>query len=101
MSVPYEAEGPVTSHLHSTSTTYVTSNGVAKATAPRVTDGLEGDDTLMPPIERARKREGLGVGGGGVVQCCEHEGGIKPLEYIESLMVPGWRKKKEYLANKL
>lgn len=57
VSVPYEAEGPVTSHLHSTSTTYVASNGVAMATAPRVTDGPEGDDTLMPPIEQARKKE--------------------------------------------
>lgn len=57
-SIPYEAEGPVTSHLYSTSTTYVTSNDVARATAPRVTDGPEGDDTLMPPIEQApRKRE--------------------------------------------
>lgn len=55
VSIPYEAEGPVTSHLHSTSATYVTSNGVAMATAPRVTDGPEGDDTLMPPIEQAWK----------------------------------------------
>lgn len=65
-SIPYEAEGPVTSHLHSTSTTYVTSNGVAKETTPRVTDGPEGDDTLMPPIEQApkkREREGRRVGG--------------------------------------
>lgn len=63
--IPYEAEGPITSHLHSTSATYVTSNGVAKATSPRVTDGPEGDDTLMPPIEQAQKKRG-GVRGGGL-----------------------------------